>query len=161
MSDSPTFAARKQLMLKALEQAQMSQEDVPVGAVMVKDGNIIGLGANERERKLDPTGHAEIVALKQAAAHLGSWRVSGCELYVTLEPCAMCAEALIQARVSTIVFGAYDPKSGACGSAFNLFCEGRVYPIPEVVGGIMEDECKQVLVDFFRKRSENGRPGDD
>lgn len=136
----------------ALKQAQQSAEDVPVGAVIVQDGSIIAVGVNERERTLDPTGHAEIVALRKAAQNLNNWRLTGCQIYVTLEPCAMCAEALIQARVSTIVFGAYDPRSGACGSLFNLFIEGRPYPMPEVIGGIMEADCKKLLTDFFRNR---------
>lgn len=138
-------------MDSALKTAGLSEEDVPVGAVIVKDGQIIATGVNERERNLDPTGHAEIVAMRKAAQHLGSWRLTDCEIYVTLEPCPMCAEALIQARIAKIVFGAYDPRSGACGSAFNLFIAGRPYPIPEIVGGIMEDQCKQLLKDFFRE----------
>lgn len=139
-------------MEQALEQARLSEEDVPVGAVIVHDGSIVAVGVNDRERTLDPTGHAEIVAIRKAAQSLNNWRLTGCQIYVTLEPCAMCAEALIQARVSTIVFGAYDPRSGACGSLFNLFIEGRPYPTPEIIGGIMEAECKQLLTDFFRKR---------
>ncbi len=139
----------------ALKQARQSEQDVPVGAVIVQDGSIIAVGVNERERTLDPTGHAEIVAIRKAAQILNNWRLTGCQIYVTLEPCAMCAEALIQARVQTIVFGAYDPRSGACGSFFNLFVEGRPYPLPEIVGGIMEAECKQLLTDFFRNLGEN------
>jgi len=136
----------------ALKQAGQSEEDVPVGAVIVQDGSIIAVGVNDRERTNDPTGHAELVALRKAAQNLNNWRLTGCQIYVTLEPCAMCAEALIQARVSTIVFGAYDPRSGACGSLFNLFIEGRPYPMPEIIGGIMEADCKKLLTDFFRNR---------
>lgn len=155
MPDSPKNQDLYFYMEQALEQARLSEEDVPVGAVIVQDGFIVAVGVNDRERTLDPTGHAEIVAIRKAAQKLNNWRLTGCQIYVTLEPCAMCAEALIQARVSTIVFGAYDPRSGACGSLFNLFIEGRPYPKPEIIGGIMEAECKQLLTDFFRKPGEN------
>lgn len=139
-------------MEQALELARQSAEDVPVGAVVVHNGSVIATGSNERERNLDPAGHAEIVAMRKAAQILKNWRLTGCQIYVTLEPCAMCAEAIIQSRVSTIVFGAYDPRSGACGSAYNLFIAGRPYPMPEVIGGIMEAECKELLTEFFRSR---------
>lgn len=154
MSDSPKNQDLYFYMEQALEQARLSEEDVPVGAVIVQEGSIVAVGVNDRERTLDPTGHAEIVAMRKAAQSLNNWRLTGCQIYVTLEPCAMCAEALIQARISTIVFGAYDPRSGACGSQFNLFVEGRPYPTPEIIGGIKEAECKQLLTDFFRKRGE-------
>ena len=139
-------------MEQALKLAGQSAEDVPVGAVIVHNGSVIATGVNERERNLDPAGHAEIVAMRKAAQVLKNWRLTGCQIYVTLEPCAMCAEALIQSRVSTIIFGAYDPRSGACGSAYNLFIAGRPYPMPEVIGGIMEAECKEMLTEFFRSR---------
>lgn len=144
-TDSAWFA-------QAISEARAAGEDVPVGAIIVKDGKIIGRGHNERERQCDPTAHAEIVALRKAAQKLGTWRLDGSVLYTTLEPCAMCAEAIIQSRVSRIVFGAYDPLSGACGSAFNLFIAGRLYPLPEILGGIRSDECKKMLVDFFQSR---------
>ena len=137
-------------MAAALQEALKSANDVPVGALIVKDGVLIGAGHNERESSNDPTAHAEIVALRQAAAYLGDWRLNGTNLYTTLEPCPMCAEAILQARVSRIVFGAYDYKSGALGSVFNLYCKGRIYPIPEVIGGIMEGPCQNILVEFFR-----------
>jgi len=139
-------------MEQALQLARQTEEDVPVGAVIVHNGSVIATGVNERERNLDPAGHAEIVAMRKAAQILNNWRLTGCRLYVTLEPCAMCAEAIIQARVSTLVYGAYDPRSGACGSAYNLFIAGRPYPMPEVIGGIMEAECKELLTEFFRSR---------
>jgi len=138
----------------ALKQARTAGEDVPVGAVIVLNGNVVGVGANQRERCLDPSGHAEIVALRDAARALNNWRMTGAQIYVTLEPCPMCAEALIQARIAQIYFGAYDPRGGACGSAFNLFVEGRPFPMPEVIGGIKEAECKELLTDFFRHRGE-------
>jgi len=139
-------------MEQAIQLARQTEEDVPVGAVIVHNGSVIATGVNERERNLDPAGHAEIVAMRKAAQILNNWRLTGCRLYVTLEPCAMCAEAIIQARVSTLVYGAYDPRSGACGSAYNLFIAGRPYPMPEVIGGIMEAECKDLLTEFFRSR---------
>ena len=125
-------------------------KDVPVGCLILKDGVVLGRAHNEREEKQDPTAHAELIAIRQAAKHLSSWRLSGCTLIVTLEPCAMCAEAIIQSRISTLVFGAYDQRSGACGSAFNLFVSGRSYPLPEIIGGIEEEECERMLADFFK-----------
>lgn len=134
----------------AIEQAAGSGKDVPVGCLIVRNGRIIGQGCNQRETTNDPTAHAEIIALRAAAQHLNSWRLQDCSLYTTLEPCPMCAEAVIQARVARLVFGAYDPRSGAAGSAFNLFVKGRIYPLPEVVGGIMEQPCQELLTEFFR-----------
>lgn len=139
-------------MQLALDEAAKSGEDVPVGAVIVLQGEAIGVGVNQRESKADPTGHAEIVAIKMAAARLGKWRLDNATLYTSLEPCAMCAEAAIQSRVARIIFGAYDPRSGACGSALNLFLPGRLYPIPEVLGGILEEPCGKILTDFFKSR---------
>ncbi len=139
-------------MKLAIAQARLSGDDVPVGCVLVLDGRVIGQGYNQREAKADPTGHAEITALREAAKHLSTWRLNGTTLYSSLEPCPMCAEAIIQSRVARVVFGAYDQISGAAGSAFNLFVEGRVYPIPEVVGGIHEEECRRLLSDFFKQK---------
>ncbi len=136
----------------ALAEAGKSGIDVPVGAVIIKDGEIIARGHNQRESSADPTAHAEIVALRQAAKVLGTWRLDGTSLYSTLEPCPMCAEAILQARVSRLVFGAYDIHSGAAGSAFNLFCKGRIYPLPEIIGGICEEECQSLLIRFFREK---------
>jgi tRNA(adenine34) deaminase len=124
--------------------------DVPVGSLILKDGEVIGRGHNQREESCDPTAHAELIALRAAAKRLESWRLTGCILIVTLEPCAMCAEAIIQSRISTLVFGAYDQRAGACGSAFNLFVGGRSYPLPEIIGGIEEEECERLLADFFK-----------
>lgn len=137
-------------MRDAILEAKRAGIDVPIGAIVILDGEIIGRGCNLRETSGDPTAHAEIVAIREAARHLGTWRLAKTTLYTTLEPCPMCAEAIIQARVGKLVFGAYDAKSGAAGSAFNLFCEGRIYPIPEVVGGICESECADLLLEFFR-----------
>src|SRR5262249_29580408 len=104
----------------------------------------------EREATGDPTAHAEIQAIRQAAKKLGGWRLEHTTIYSTLEPCPMCAEAIIQSRIKRLVFGAYDTASGAAGSAFNLFCQGRIYPIPEIVGGLLEQECQNLLVEFFK-----------
>lgn len=124
--------------------------DVPIGALVVSpEGVVIGRGFNVREVLHDPTGHAEVVALREAGAALGAWRLEGCTLVVTLEPCAMCAGALVLARVARIVFGAWDPKAGACGSVWDLPRDRRALHRPEVVGGVLEAECAAALVDFF------------
>lgn len=146
------------LMKAALDEARRTLDngskqsvvDVPVGCLVLKDGQIIGRGHNQREENQDPTAHAELIAIRAAADVLGSWRLSECMLIVTLEPCPMCAEAIIQSRVATLVFGAYDQRAGACGSAFNLFVKGRSYPLPEIIGGIEEAECERLLADFFK-----------
>ncbi len=145
-------------MSLALKEASQCGPDVPVGSVIVLNGRIVGRGRNRREVDSDPTGHAEIIALRQAAQVVADWRLSGTTVYTTLEPCPMCAEAVIQARVSRLVFGAYDVASGACGSAFNLFVPGRIFPIPEVLGGVREDDCRNLMVEFFRNRP--GSQGD-
>ena len=139
-------------MAMALEEALQSGDDVPVGCLIVRDEKILSATHNQKEKTSDPTAHAEILALRGAARRLKDWRLTGTTLYTTLEPCPMCAEAILQARVSRVVFGAYDSKSGALGSVFNLFCDGRIYPLPEVVGGIMEGPCQNVLVEFFRSK---------
>lgn len=124
--------------------------DVPVGAVVVSgDGVILGEGRNLREVESDPTAHAEVVALRQAARELGTWRLEGCTLVVTLEPCPMCAGALMLARVSRLVLGAWDPKLGATGSVWDIVRDRRATHRVEVVGGVRETECSQMLLDFF------------
>jgi tRNA(adenine34) deaminase len=136
----------------ALEQAAAASTsgDVPVGAVVVDaGGRVIGTGVNRREADGDPTAHAEVLALRSAAAALGEWRLSGCTLVVTLEPCAMCAGALVLARVSRLVLGAWDPKAGAAGSVWDLVRDRRVNHRVEVVGGVRADECARLLLDFF------------
>ena len=148
-------------MERALDQARQAEThgDVPVGAVVVKDGQVLATGRNVRERDQDPTGHAELVAVRAAAAVLGSWRLDGCALYVTLEPCTMCAGALVLARLPLLVFGAADPKAGAVGSLYDLVQEPRLNHRVEVVGGVMADECGAVLRRFFRaRRAEPGSP---
>ncbi len=127
--------------------------DVPVGAVVVSAaGEVVGEGANIREAQQDPTGHAEVVALRSAARHTGSWRLDGCTLVVTLEPCPMCAGAMVLARIPTVVFGAWDPKSGACGSVWDLARDRRANHVVEVVGGVRDHECARLLLDFFAAR---------
>ncbi|MDO4918156.1 tRNA adenosine(34) deaminase TadA [Kocuria sp.] len=125
--------------------------DVPIGAVVLDAaGRVVGTGHNRREADGDPTAHAEVLALREAAACLGEWRLAGCTLVVTLEPCAMCAGALVLARVPTLVFGAWDPKAGACGSVFDVVRDPRLNHWVEVTGGVREDECAALLQDFFR-----------
>jgi tRNA(adenine34) deaminase len=130
-----------------------SSQDVPVGALVVdEDGVVIGRGRNVREALADPTGHAEVVALREAAAARGTWRLDGCTLVVTLEPCVMCAGAAIQARVATLVFGAWDPKAGACGSVWDLVRDPLATHHVDVVGGVRAEESAALLVDFFEGR---------
>lgn len=126
--------------------------EVPVGAVVVKDGEIIGRGFNAPISSQDPTAHAEIVALRDAARLMGNYRLPGCELYVTLEPCVMCCGAIIHARIARVVFGARDPKTGACGSVVNLFDEPRLNYHATVTGGVLAAECGALLTDFFAAR---------
>ena len=126
-----------------------------MGCVIVKDNKVLAEAHNEREEKQDPTGHAEIIAIGKAAKKLKSWRIEGATLYTTLEPCPMCAEAIIQVRIERVFFGAYDKKSGACGSAFNLFKKGRIYPVPEVFGGIEEEICQNLLKTYFESKVRN------
>lgn len=126
--------------------------EVPVGAVVVSNGEIIGRGFNAPISRQDPTAHAEIVALREAASFMGNYRLPGCELYVTLEPCVMCAGAIIHARIARVVFGASDPKTGACGSVVNLFCEPRLNFHATVTAGVMASECGALLTSFFAAR---------
>jgi len=136
----------------ALEQARLAlaTDDVPVGAVVVDaDGTVIGVGRNEREATGDPTAHAEVIALRAAAAHRGEWRLSGCTLVVTLEPCTMCAGAAVLARVDRIVFGAVDEKAGAVGSLWDVVRDRRLNHRPEVVAGVRAQESAEVLRAFF------------
>ena len=129
--------------------------EVPVGALVVRDGEIIGRGQNSMIARNDPTAHAEILALRDAARHLGNYRLVDCELYVTLEPCAMCAGAMMHARIARVIFGASDPKTGACGSVVDLFAEQRLNHHAKVTGGILADTCAQQLKDFFALRRKN------
>jgi tRNA(adenine34) deaminase len=138
-------------MRRAIEVASAYPEDVPVGAVVYgPDGVELGAAGNEREATGDPTGHAEILALRRAAVITGSWRLEGCSLVVTLEPCTMCAGALVLARVATLVFGAWEPKTGAVGSLWDVVRDRRLNHRPEVYAGVLEDECAALVRDFFR-----------
>ena len=126
--------------------------EVPVGALVVLEGEIVGRGFNQPIGRSDPTAHAEIMALRDAAAQLGNYRLPGCSLYVTLEPCAMCAGAIMHARIARVVFGARDPKTGVAGSVINLFAEERLNHHAELVGGVLEVECGGLLSAFFAAR---------
>ena len=139
-------------MKAALKEAMKSYslEEIPVGAVIVKDGKIIARGHNLKETKHDSTNHAEIIAIKKASKKLNAWRLSGCTMYVTLEPCTMCAGALIQSRIDKIVIGTMDPKTGACGSVLNVLEDYKFNHVVEVEKGIMETECRKTLQDFFK-----------
>ena len=141
-------------MREALALAQQAEAlgEVPVGAVVVKDGVIIGRGCNQPIAAHDPTAHAEIVAMRDAAAKIGNYRLAGCELYVTLEPCAMCAGAIMHARVGRVVYGAADPKTGACGSVVDLFANAKLNHHATVVSGMLADECSARLRTFFSQR---------
>jgi tRNA(adenine34) deaminase len=130
----------------------LSHGDVPVGAAVVKDGRVIARGRNTRERDADPTAHAEIVAIRRAARAVGTWRLSGCTLYVTLEPCAMCAGAMVLARLPRLVYGAADPKAGFTGSLGDLVRDPRLNHRVDVTGGVLGTECGKILVEFFRER---------
>ena len=141
-------------MRLALAEAERAaaHSDVPIGAVVVRDGEVIAAGANEREQRRDPTAHAEILALQGAALSLGGWRISDSTLYVTLEPCAMCAGAIVLARVPRLVYAAPDPKAGAAGSVLDVLGEPKLNHRPEVVGGVLADEAAALLRDFFAAR---------
>jgi tRNA(adenine34) deaminase len=146
--------AHQHYMQQALAEARQAAEEdeVPVGAVIVHDGRIIAAAHNQRETLHDPTAHAEMIAITQAAEALGGWRLEGCTLYVTLEPCPMCAGAIVQARVPTVVYGAFDPKAGAVASLYELLSDVRLNHRCELVAGVLGDECGALLTEFFRGR---------
>jgi tRNA(adenine34) deaminase len=140
-------------MRLALTEARAAGDDVPVGAVIIDPaGEVIAAAHNQREQVGDPTAHAEILAIRTAAAHLGSWRLSGCTLVVTLEPCTMCAGAAVLARVERIVYGAVDPKAGAIGSLWDVVRDRRLNHRPEVIASVLAAECGAVLTEFFARR---------
>jgi tRNA(adenine34) deaminase len=141
-------------MHEALALARQAEAcgEVPVGAVVVKDGRIVGAGFNQPIGQHDPTAHAEIAALRDAASRLGNYRLPGCDLYVTLEPCMMCAGAIMQARIARVIFGAHDPKTGVAGSVMNIFSESRLNHHTQIVGGVLTEECSALLSAFFVKR---------
>jgi tRNA(adenine34) deaminase len=139
------------LALREAERA-LEHDDVPIGAVLVRDGELVAAAHNERELRQDPTAHAEIIALREGARLAGSWRLLDTVVYVTLEPCAMCAGALVLARVPRVVYGASDPKAGACGSVLDVLGEPRLNHRPEVAGGLLANECGELLSGFFASR---------
>ena len=148
-------------MLLALRAAEEAREvgEVPVGAGVFHKGKMIGCAHNQRETLQDPTAHAEILAITQAAAALGTWRLNECEIYVTLEPCAMCAGAMVLSRIRRLVFGALDPKAGACGSVLDVLgCEFLNHEV-EITSGVLANSCGTILRDFFLARREQGRTG--
>ena len=141
-------------MRLALREAEhgLEHEDVPIGAVVVRNGEVLAMAHNERELRQDPTAHAEVIALREAARASGGWRVLDAVIYVTLEPCAMCAGAIVLARVPRVVYGASDPKAGACGSVLDVLGETRLNHRPEVAGGLLAQECAELLSGFFASR---------
>ena len=140
-------------MKEALKEAQKAynKEEIPVGAIIVKDGKIIARAHNIKEEKRDTTKHAEIIAIQKASRKIEAWRLNGCEMYVTLEPCAMCAGAIIQARLKKVYIGTKDPKTGACGSVLNLLEDYKFNHKVECEVGIKQEECEKILKDFFKK----------
>ncbi len=139
-------------MALAEAQAAAAQGEVPVGALVVCNDRVIAAAHNQRETLRDPTAHAEMIAITQAAESLGAWRLEGCTMYVTLEPCPMCAGAIVQSRVPRVVYGAIDPKAGAVESLYRLLADERLNHRPEVVGGILAEPCGEILTSFFRAR---------
>ncbi len=157
MTDEPPHISDpvidEKFMRAALREAAQAaeEEEIPIGAVVVSDGRIIGRGYNQREKLHDPTAHAEMLALTAAAADVGDWRLSGCTMYVTLEPCPMCAGAIVLARISRLVFGSHDPKAGACGSLYQLHDDPRLNHRVPLTTGVLADECGDVLRAFFQR----------
>lgn len=143
----------EKLMLKALEVAEQAGDEVPVGAVLYSaSGERMSSASNRREQDADVTGHAEIIALRQAGKSTADWRLDGATLVVTLEPCAMCASAIREARVARVIFGAFDEKAGAAGSVYDILRDSRLGFVPEVIGGVLADECSKSLSDFFESK---------
>jgi tRNA(adenine34) deaminase len=147
-------AGDEHFMRLALREATraLEHDDVPIGAIVVSGAEVIGAAHNERELRQDPTAHAEVLALREAAGHLGTWRILDSVLYVTLEPCAMCAGAIVLGRVGRVVYGTADPKAGAAGSVMDVLAEPRFNHRPVVEGGLLREECAALLVDFFAAR---------
>lgn len=154
MLDNEQAAEDLRLMALALAEAHQAaaEDEVPIGAIIVSNNRILGSAHNQREQLRDPTAHAEMIAITQAATALNSWRLSDCTLYVTLEPCPMCAGAIVQARIKRLVYGADDPKAGAVRSLYRILEDSRLNHRVEVVSGVMADECGQVLSRFFQEK---------
>jgi len=157
--NDPADKQDERYMQMAIEQARIAEDngDVPIGAVIVGENQIIGKAYNQREQLQDPTAHAEIIALTQAAAALENWHLNGCTIYVTLEPCPMCAGALVLSRMERLVYGCDDPKAGACKSLYNIVQDERLNHRLEVTGGVLAEDCGQLLQEFFAKRREENK----
>ncbi|HEY6563741.1 MAG TPA: tRNA adenosine(34) deaminase TadA [Pirellulaceae bacterium] len=153
------MATHESMMYRALAEARRGEEEgeVPIGAVIVHHEQIIAAAHNQREQLKDPTAHAEMVAITQAAESLGSWRLLDCALYVTLEPCPMCAGAILQARIPSVIFGAYDRKAGAVSSLFTLLSDPRLNHQVAFLGGVLEDDCGRMLTQFFESQRRAGK----
>jgi tRNA(adenine34) deaminase len=152
------MATNEELMHQALEVAKgaLASNDVPIGAIVLdSNGKIIGTGSNRRELDNDPSGHAEVVAMREAGKYLNNWRLDGCTVVVTLEPCAMCAGAIAQSRVKTLIFGAWDEKAGAVGSVWDVLRDPRSPHRTEVISGILENECADILAQFFKTQRDH------
>ncbi|MCR5481325.1 MAG: tRNA adenosine(34) deaminase TadA [Clostridia bacterium] len=144
-------------MIEALKEAELAKAlgEVPIGAVIVRNGEIVGRGHNMTETQKDPTVHAEMNAIREAAKNLGGWRLCGCQMYVTCEPCAMCAGAIVWSRIEKLYIGTMDPKAGACGSVFNIVQEQRLNHCVEVETGLLQEKCSGIMKDFFRELRKN------
>lgn len=153
----------ERFMRLALDQARLARAtgEVPVGAVVVRAGEVIGTGWNRPISSLDPTAHAEIVALREAARRIGNYRLNGCTLYVTVEPCAMCTGAIFHARISRVVYGAAEAKTGMAGSVLNLYAEPRLNHHAEIVGGVLAEACSALVSDFFAERRQSQKTRED
>ena len=153
-NDSPVFHQHQKFMARAfmLAEQALDEGEIPIGAIIVKNGEIIGKGYNQVQRLNDPTAHAEIIAITAACEHLGNKYLTGCTLYVTIEPCPMCAGALVWSKIDNVVFGAADSIAGSCGSAFNISSNNRLNHQVEVIQGVMEEDCEYLLKSFFKER---------
>ncbi len=159
VQEGPRPKSHEDYMRLALEEARKAEQndEVPVGAVVVHRGRVVGSAHNQREMLQDPTAHAEMIAITQAASSLGSWRLDDCTLYVTLEPCPMCAGAIVQARIPAVVYGADDPKAGAVRSLFRLLDDPRLNHRCQIVAGVLASECGAILSAFFKRQREQGK----
>lgn len=158
--DTPSQETLDQRCMRlAIDQASIAEEngDVPIGAIIIHENRIIAKAYNQRQQLNDPTAHAEIIALTQAAEAVGSWRLHGCTIYVTLEPCPMCAGALVLARIDRLVFGTEGPKTGACGSLYNIVQDSRLNHQIQITSGILMEDCKSQLQAFFQRRRQENR----
>ena len=144
-------------MKEALKEAKKAEliDEVPIGCVIVKEDKIIARGHNQRETNQSPIGHAEIIAINKASKKLKSWRLEGCDIYVTLEPCIMCSGAIIQSRIRKVYYGAFDPKGGALGSSINVLEAQNINHHPEVISGVMQEECSKIITNYFKAKRQN------